>query len=315
MRQRTTIVFTWILRGGSRGSLFRLALLCLVVYSLVQIQLHSALVDNDDNKTRAATGIVGVSPEAERPRVLSLAQQQQTGARSIIEPQDREQQVRARREQHPQANVQLVETNTWASPSVEYRIDPNDLWEDRTRQQEQFPAWMVQYFRWHKEQTDAEHSASSSNNYDNQHHQRYLYVTCLAEYRKCGGTADRLLSLPFFVRVAAASRRILLIQWTKPAALEEFLLPPVHGIDWRVAQGKDIVLQKRAQLAGDQDSILEMAAKSDIDVLQVKFQSHDHGAVYYDDSLRRDERGRLCNHLSRSVADLFHTRTSLGGTD
>jgi hypothetical protein len=32
-------------------------------------------------------------------------------------------------------------------------------------------------------------------------------------------------------QVAAQSQRILLIRWGRPAELEEFLLPPIHGLD------------------------------------------------------------------------------------
>jgi hypothetical protein len=166
-------------------------------------------------------------------------------------------------------------TTSWVQPLPGYLVDSSDLWEDRGAS---FPKWMIEYFRWHKEQRkmhEASPTLSSANN-------KYLYVTCLKEYHKCGGVADRLLSLPFFVKVAAATRRVLLIQWTKPAALEEFLVPPRHGIDWRVPRtGFDTLLQQAAIKAGTQDSILQYAIQSNVTVLQIKFQSHDHGSIYY----------------------------------
>lgn len=172
--------------------------------------------------------------------------------------------------------VEIVDTSAWAKPSTSYTIVSADLWEISD---ESLPAWMKDYFRWHKEQTSLGWDMTSPDLRNS-----YLYVTCLKEYQKCGGTADRLLSLPFFVKVAAATNRVLLIQWTKPAALEEFLLPPVSGIDWRVPKGMGKVLQRHfaVQKAGTQDTILEFGAQTNVTVVQVKFQSHDHGSVYYD---------------------------------
>ena len=66
---------------------------------------------------------------------------------------------------------------------------------------------------------------------------RGMIMQCLAEQdRRCGGTADRLKPLPWAVRVAYQTHRILLIRWTRPARLEEFLLPPQGGVDWRVPE-------------------------------------------------------------------------------
>jgi hypothetical protein len=89
-------------------------------------------------------------------------------------------------------------------------------------------------------------------------------------------------SIPFFLKIAASTQRLLVIQWTKPAALEEFLVPPTGGIDWRVYPGMDVMLQKSSIKVGTQDTILQYAVQPDAKVLQVKFQSHDHGAIYYD---------------------------------
>jgi hypothetical protein len=48
------------------------------------------------------------------------------------------------------------------------------------------------------------------------------------------GTADRLKPVPYAIRVAYQSKRILLIRWERPAKLEEFIVPPKGGFDWRV---------------------------------------------------------------------------------
>jgi hypothetical protein len=81
--------------------------------------------------------------------------------------------------------VQIVDTSTWAQPSSTYVINATDLWENDDSHI--LPRWMLQYFRWHKEQTlDGYDITGPLKN-------KFLYVTCLKEYHKCGGTADRLL--------------------------------------------------------------------------------------------------------------------------
>ncbi|VEU43544.1 unnamed protein product, partial [Pseudo-nitzschia multistriata] len=50
--------------------------------------------------------------------------------------------------------------------------------------------------------------------------------------RQCGGIADRLKSIPFFIAAGARYKRIFLIRWSRPTKLEEFLLP--NEINWSV---------------------------------------------------------------------------------
>ena len=63
---------------------------------------------------------------------------------------------------------------------------------------------------------------------------KFLIMQCIGsvDYR-CGGLSDRLRILPYMLRLAYETKRILLIYWTKPTSLEEFLLPPTGGINWR----------------------------------------------------------------------------------
>lgn len=79
------------------------------------------------------------------------------------------------------------------------------------------------YFDWHREQTSKINSC-------NFHEYRFVVLRCSNEERKCGGVADRLKSLPFFVGAGAVSKRIFLIRWQRPAKLEEFLIP--NEINW-----------------------------------------------------------------------------------
>ena len=82
--------------------------------------------------------------------------------------------------------VEIVDTTSWAQPSRRYMIDSTDLWETENNSN-LLPRWMINYFRWHKEQTLNGHDITG------QLRTKYLYVTCFKEYHKCGGTADRLL--------------------------------------------------------------------------------------------------------------------------
>jgi hypothetical protein len=66
---------------------------------------------------------------------------------------------------------------------------------------------------------------------------RLLVMQCLKEQEnKCGGTADRMKPFLFSLREAYLSKRFLVIHWTLPAQLEEFLVPPKGGLDWRAPE-------------------------------------------------------------------------------
>ena len=102
---------------------------------------------------------------------------------------------------------------------------------------ELLPDWMQEYIEWHTTQR----AQLTVDNYQNY---RFLVLRCLHVDTTCGGISDRLKPLPLLVQLAAASQRILLIAWQRPAPLEEFLLVPALSIidgqqqqrqlDWRV---------------------------------------------------------------------------------
>jgi len=82
------------------------------------------------------------------------------------------------------------------------------------------PQWLREYFVWHAEQR--------RNPTENT---RYLVSVCLNGGR-CGGTSDRLRGLPYLLLVAYITQRVLIIKWTKPHDLSEFLMP-AGDVDWR----------------------------------------------------------------------------------
>jgi hypothetical protein len=102
----------------------------------------------------------------------------------------------------------------------------NNLW-DKTMF---LPDWMKTYLNWHKyhRQRIADHPELYSD-------YRYFVMQCIrSEDYHCGGTSDRLKPIPWAMRVAYYNRRLLFIHWTRPASLEEFLVPPKGGLDWRL---------------------------------------------------------------------------------
>jgi hypothetical protein len=162
------------------------------------------------------------------------------------------------------------------------------------------PPWMKDYIAWHQ----AQRAQLTAANWRNQ--SRYLIVRCIANDDRCGGTADRLRPLPFYVLVAHHVKRVLLIWWEKPTGLEAFLQPPVDGLDWRLPpymlEAADSFRGGgRADLFGmvalemilnytDPDSPAPphagrqaglVRALSDRTIVTMRFQTHTHGSYHY----------------------------------
>jgi hypothetical protein len=139
---------------------------------------------------------------------------------------------------------------------------------------EKLPRWMKTYFQWHNEQRRL---LTSSNWRDF----RYIIMTCLEADPKCGGTADRLRPVPLVLRVAAETRRLFFIKWEKPAALENFLLPPKSAIvlDWRTPDF--IKFEEDNGPRVNSVSLLIQKAKGNQTVVKAQIQSNDHGSNYY----------------------------------
>mmetsp|Transcript_6319 Transcript_6319/g.17810 ORF Transcript_6319/g.17810 Transcript_6319/m.17810 type:complete len:544 (+) Transcript_6319:163-1794(+) len=176
------------------------------------------------------------------------------------------------------------------------------------------PHWMKQYFAYHQE---ARYNLSTGRNRWTDY--RYLVVRCLHHDAKCGGGADRLKSLPFMLLLAdQMHRRILLYQWERPTPLQEFLQPPVDGLDWRWPPHPDMLQQEETHwmagrptlmngeqinkclgyLAPDEghnknaDNSLSARLErrdrhlqqhyNDQRVISIRYQSHNHGRLQYD---------------------------------
>jgi hypothetical protein len=158
------------------------------------------------------------------------------------------------------------------------------------------PGWMKEYFDWHHDQRQ-QHL-----NKEQWTQLRFMVIQCLDEFKKCGGTSDRLKPLPSLIRTAARSKRLLFIYWNRPCALEEFLLPPAGGLDWRVPDWlADELNHEGPLLLGDH---YKRGALQDTRTVRVQYQSYDGGAGWYDELLERDKGTNTT--IEASFDDVYH---------
>ena len=106
-------------------------------------------------------------------------------------------------------------------------------WEQSTT----MPMWMKYYIFWHTKQR----RALTPENWNKAQQPGYYILHCLQMDQKiaCGGASDRLQQVPYALRVAYDTNRLLFIKWEKPAPLEAFLEPPPGGLDWRLPKWLD----------------------------------------------------------------------------
>ena len=129
------------------------------------------------------------------------------------------------------------------------------------------PMWMREYFNWQKSERirleeeieklkTADPTIPDSDIWDKLTNRdkgatidrtfKFMVMQCIdGQDRKCGGTADRLKVFVYWIQQACESNRLLLIYWTAPKNLEEFLVPPIGGYDWRVPDFMKTILHVR----------------------------------------------------------------------
>ena len=170
------------------------------------------------------------------------------------------------------------------------------------------PQWMKDYFQWHEDslQKIVQQEGNNWEDYD------YLVARCLIQDGKCGGGADRLKSLPFLLLLANRTQRLLFFHWERPAALQEFLVPPPNGLNWTWPPHPAILLDKQQHQYFSKRAEIENGGQINyysgyIDpnekkdnrrrkppslqnkrVVSIKYQSHNHGRIQYD-ALRNNE--------------------------
>lgn len=158
----------------------------------------------------------------------------------------------------------LIVNNFTQSPARDF-----NLWDESTV----LPEWMKEYFAWHQAQR-------KNLRLDNWNQTKYLVMTCRAHH-KCGGTSDRLKPAPLILWYAYQHQRIFLILWERPAKLEEFLLPPEGGIDWRVPDWLNPKIGSEP-CAGSRDAIEKMLETNSVTV-RTKYQTGNGGQPSYDE--------------------------------
>eukprot|EP00934_Nitzschia_sp_Nitz4_P003585 Nitzschia sp. Nitz4//scaffold113_size70149//12309//13373//NITZ4_005941-RA/size70149-exonerate_protein2genome-gene-0.0-mRNA-1//1//CDS//3329533314//3575//frame0 len=130
---------------------------------------------------------------------------------------------------------------------------------------------MTDYFVWHS-------NTKSQLNESNWNQTQYLVLHCSKD-RSCGGFSDRIKPLPFIVLHAAIYKRLLFIDWERPAKLEEFLLPPLGGVDWRLPgwlkPNLDKANENRKPLVGCDDLSRQLRRHNATTVYRTKVQTPD----------------------------------------
>ena len=136
------------------------------------------------------------------------------------------------------------------------------------------PQWMKDYFQWHRQTLQNITQPS-----DWLEHQ-LLVLGCMA-HNVCGGTADRLRPLPYYLALAARAKRLFFIRWTKPLPLEAILEP--YQLNWAmpttlaqmIDQGNGTIHRER-NLA----NMAKHSLRSELWTLQVLSQTMTYVAEY-----------------------------------
>lgn len=155
------------------------------------------------------------------------------------------------------------------------------------------PAWMQDYIAWHSEQLQ---SLTAKNWRDH----KFMISRCLDIDRACGGVSDRLKSLPVLMLLAAQSQRILLLHWSRPAALENFLLPTAF-VNWSLPDYVPVkgpgtrLYTKLSTLAKAVDT------NSTVPVLCARLQDQHGGSDYYNANFVNFGTERVFRKVFRSL--------------
>ena len=123
-------------------------------------------------------------------------------------------------------NSQLLQKQQTTLPRCHPATKYSRPWVNSTN----LPYYIIEYLNWHQE------VRCTLNRQEQNHSVKYLVLQCLHEFGHCGGFADRILPLPLYILAAHKMKRMLLIRWTKPFSLEEFMIPPPFGVDWTIPQ-------------------------------------------------------------------------------
>jgi hypothetical protein len=161
------------------------------------------------------------------------------------------------------------------------KIDTKETWQHMKN----LPIWLKEYLTWHQEQR----ALITPDNWKNF---TYIILQCVREDPHCGGTSDRLKPIPFLLYVAYKFRRIFLIWWTRPCALEEFLVP--NAINWTVPEFIPLSdPEQNGRIIAKLENVLNWAGKPER-IIRPRIQTYDGGQLLYE------------NRTGSSYNDVYH---------
>jgi len=111
--------------------------------------------------------------------------------------------------------------------------------EGHPRNAEMLPAWMREYLSFHRR-------TRARSDFPGAADIKFLVVCCPHGRYPCGGLGDRLKSFDYYVHMANTTGRVLLYYWASPRPMEDFLVPPEGGLDWRIPPGLVVAQGERS---------------------------------------------------------------------
>lgn len=183
----------------------------------------------------------------------------------------------------------------------QYPILVPNMWNDSSSI---LPLWMKEYLAWHS-RTRAEWMHPERWRLNPDERPLLLILQCTDADDKCGGTADRLKPLPLVILAASKSprRRLILIRWKgRPCALEEFLVPPIGGLDWTVPRWLDDELAipkanfSRRSIQNIQPFLHLIQKYANVSVITTKLQWPNGGETIFDNELKTPGEFRRIYH-------------------
>lgn len=203
------------------------------------------------------------------------------------------------RRQQEEEGVAAVATTNAATEEVEVSAQLAAAASSPTKvdsdSQSSLPDWIANYVKWHREMRE---KFPGEELFENPNAPKLLIRTCLG---LCGGLHDRLGQLPWDLYLANQTNRVLLVHWHRPVPLEEFLVPPPDGLDWRVPrtmegffpQGKNERIVSREALRDFRDGIPDMFEEYDSANPTMQFWDQDFPLAL--------ERAKLGSYASHKV--------------
>ena len=153
------------------------------------------------------------------------------------------------------------------------------------------PTWIKTYFQWHYKTRCFEETEQNDKI-------KYLIVVCLDRGIACGGLADRLKPIPYYVHYANMTNRVLLFHWEKPSNIESYLSP--SQLNFTLPSWLSLKHVSRVQISGTKDNNKKYL-NSNERIITAKLQTWDAGRLYYDEYVGPPYFNEIFHHLFRSI--------------